>query len=157
MGALSSRDAKRCLHEAGLRATLPRIAVLRLLTATDRPLSHTEVVAAIGDQNWDQATLYRNLLKLVEFDLARIATNAGGVARYEARGNDNSPHLHPHFSCRTCGSVACLPEAKLVGSQDRRWNQSLRMSELQLIGDCPDCLASQRATSREGLRRKQAR
>lgn len=147
---MSRDDAKQRIHGAGLRATAPRVAVLRLLAGAERPLSHGEVVESLGCDDWDQATLYRNLLKLAEVDLARVASQVGGVARYEARGDDDSPHLHPHFSCRSCGSVECLPEAKLTGPVNRRWNRSLETSELQLIGDCPDCLgtegAGQRAT-----------
>lgn len=144
VGDFSRHDAKQRIHEAGLRATAPRVAVLRVLAAANRPLSHTEVVEAIGSDDWDKATLYRNLRRFVEVDLARVASKVGGVARYEARGDDDSPHLHPHFSCKTCGSVECLPEAKLAGRVDRRWNRSLATSELQLIGDCPDCLAAQK-------------
>ena len=143
VGDFSRDDAKQRIHDAGLRATAPRVAVLRVLATAHKPLSHTEVVEAIGSDDWDQATLYRNLRRFVEVDLARVASKVGGVARYEARGDDDSPHLHPHFSCRTCGSVECLPEAKLAGPVNRRWNRSLETSELQLIGDCPDCLAAQ--------------
>ena len=136
-----SDEFRARLREAGLRATGPRVAVLRLLNESSKPLSHTEVVGAIGVEDWDQATLYRNLQKLVEAGLARIASRIGGVARYEARGDDDAPHIHPHFSCRSCGMVECLPEAKLAGAVSRRWHKSLQASELQLIGDCPDCVA----------------
>ena len=156
MGDLSRDDAKQQIREVGLRATAPRVAVLRLLTVAEKPLSHTEVIEAIGTDDWDQATLYRNLLKLVEADLARVASKVGGVTRYEARGDDDSPHLHPHFSCRTCRTVECLPEAKLAGPVDRRWYQSLKTSEMQLIGDCPDCLAAQK-TKGTGKTTKQKR
>lgn len=158
MVELRRDEAKQRLHEAGLRATAPRVAVLRLLAAADKPLSHSEVVAAIGSEDWDQATLYRNLLKLVDAELARIASKVEGVTRYEARGAGDGPHLHPHFSCRSCGSVECLPDAKLTGPVHRRWNRSLETSELQLIGDCPDCLSAKkprRATkSRKRVRRR---
>ena len=153
MANLSRDDAKERLRDVGLRATAPRVAVLRLLTCAQKPLSHSEVVDAIGNDDWDQATLYRNLLKLVEVDLARVASKVGGVARYEARGDDDSPHLHPHFSCQKCGSVECLPEARLTGPVSRRWNRSLEQSELQLIGDCPDCLAAHRKPQKRTKRR----
>lgn len=149
MPGISHDEAKRRVHEAGLRATAPRVAVLRLLVGSDKPLSHSEVVAAIGSADWDQATLYRNLVKLVEVDLARVASKVEGVARYEARGDDDNPHLHPHFSCRSCSQVECLPDAKLAGPISRRWYRSLAESELQLIGECPTCLAAKApATSR---------
>lgn len=128
------------IHEAGLRATAPRVAVLRLLHASTRPLSHSEVVDALGATDWDPATLYRNLLKLVEASLARVASRVGGVARYEARAEGDGPHVHPHFTCRTCGTVTCLPEARLAGPIGREWHQPLAEAELQLLGECPACL-----------------
>ena len=138
---LTREEAKSRIHAGGLRATAPRVAVLRLLAATGRPLSHTEVVETIGSDDWDQATLYRNLQKLVEVDLARVVSKVGGISRYEARGDDDGPHLHPHFACRGCGVVECLSDAKLTGPVSLRWNRSVETSEIQLIGDCPDCLA----------------
>lgn len=139
MPEMTRQEAKDLIHGAGLRATAPRVAVLRILTASPKPLSHSEVITALGSDEWDQATLYRNLLKLVEVDLARVASQMGGITRYEARADDD-PHVHPHFSCQTCGRVECLPEAKLGGSVEVRWHRSLEGSQLQLIGQCPDCL-----------------
>jgi Fur family transcriptional regulator, ferric uptake regulator len=136
---LSREEAKRLMHEAGLRATAPRVAVLRLLAGSTRPLSHSEVLEAVGVADWDQATLYRNLIKLVEVNLARVASTAGGIARYEARGEDDGPHLHPHFSCKSCGSVECLPGATLSSPIDKSWHRSLEEAELQIIGECPSC------------------
>lgn len=152
--ALTRDEAKERIHEAGLRATAPRVAVLRLLASAKKPLSHGEVVDAIGCEDWDQATLYRNLLKLVDAKLARVANTVGGISRYQAREEDDGPHLHPHFSCKSCGSVECLPGAKLAGAVERRWHRSLESSEMQLIGECPDCLAEQRKAKKGKARGK---
>ncbi|MEM7136029.1 MAG: transcriptional repressor [Myxococcota bacterium] len=155
MGSLTRDEARQRIHGAGLRATAPRVAVLRLLSETEKPLSHSEVVEAMGGRDWDQATLYRNLVKLADVELARVASKVGGVARYEAREAGESAHVHPHFCCKTCGAVECLPEAKLSVSVARRWNRSVKASELQLIGECPDCLAAQK--SRRGPRSRKRR
>lgn len=128
------------VRDAGLRATAPRVAVLRLLTEIEKPMSHSEVLGVLGSDVWDQATIYRNLLKLAEVGLARVVSRVDGVSRYVARGDDTSPHLHPHFSCRTCGIVECLPKAKLAGRLDPQWVESLNQAELQLVGECPTCL-----------------
>jgi Fur family ferric uptake transcriptional regulator len=136
---LAKDEVRRRVQASGLRATAPRVAVYTLLLETERPLSHTEVVAQLASPDWDQATIYRNLLKLVEADLAWVASHVGGVARYEARGQHDEPHYHPHFSCRTCGSVECLPEARLAAALDRRWREALADAELQLLGECPSC------------------
>ena len=140
MEALSRDSARQILREAGLRATGPRVAVLCTISSLERPMSHSEIVDVLGDGDWDQATIYRNLVKLVEIGLARVANRVGGIARYELRQEDDGPHMHPHFSCRRCGTVACLPNAMLGGRAERGWSQSLKSSEMQLIGDCPECI-----------------
>ena len=152
---MTREEAKRRVHQAGLRATAPRVAVLRLLSSSDRPLSHSDVVHAIGSDEWDQATLYRNLVKLVDAQLARVASHVGGIARYESRGEDEGPHLHPHFSCSACGAVECLPEAKLTGPISQEWHASLVEAELQLVGQCPDC--RQRIGAKRSARAKRTR
>ena len=139
MAQLSREEARRIVQEAGLRATAPRIEVLRLLSESKRPLSHSEVVDQIGTSDFDPATLYRNLVKLVEANLARIASTVGGVTRYEAREADEGPHVHPPFSCDECGMVHCLPGAILSGSVGGAWRLALKDASLQLTGTCPEC------------------
>lgn len=142
MADTSHDRAKAQIRDAGLRATAPRIAVLELLESSSKPLSHTEVVNELCSDVWDQATLYRNLLKLTEVGLARAVSKVDGIVRYQACGDDDGLHLHPHFSCKSCGTVECLPEAKLKLSAKvtRRWSRSLVAAEMQLVGDCPSCL-----------------
>jgi Fur family transcriptional regulator, ferric uptake regulator len=139
MPSLTREEARRRVHDAGLRATAPRVAVLQLLTESARPLSHSEVVDALGNGDWDQATLYRNLLKLVDADLAHVASRVGGITRYEVRSEDDDPHLHPHFACRDCGSVECLTGAELTPPRDPAWREALLDAELQVVGRCPSC------------------
>lgn len=136
---MTREELKRRVRDAGLRATAPRIAVLDLLAGSDRPLSHSEVVEALGGDEWDQATLYRNLVKLTEARLARVASQVGGVARYEALGEHDEPHLHPHFACTDCKTVVCLHDAELVVPRDPGWREALWEAELQLVGRCPRC------------------
>lgn len=145
MSEVHRDEVKTRIRAAGLRATSPRVAVYSLLERADKPLSHTQVVEKLGSEEWDQATLYRNLKKLVEADLAWVATRVDGVDRYQLRREDDVMHKHPHFSCRTCGTVECLPEASLVGPVDERWRRSFEISQLQLTGQCPDCLETSTA------------
>ena len=108
---ITVEQAKEQIRGVGLRSTLPRIAVLRLLSGEGRPLSHSEVVQHLGEVQWDQATLYRNLIRLTETGLIRVASEAAGVKRYEVSKRPHSVRqLHPHFVCNDCGVVSCLPE-----------------------------------------------
>lgn len=139
MGKLTREEGRERLHEAGLRATAPRVAVLRLLADSDRPLSHAEVVEQIGTDEWDAATLYRNLIKLGEAGLARVASRVGGITRFEALDGDEPPHIHPHFACRECGDVTCLHEAKITIPTEPKWRDALLDADLQVVGRCPAC------------------
>ncbi|MGH1344574.1 MAG: Fur family transcriptional regulator [Nannocystales bacterium] len=153
MAKLSREEARRALHDAGMRATAPRVAVFRLLTDATRPLSHAEVVERIGTDDWDAATLYRNLIKLDEAGLARVASRVGGVTRFEAYGGDAPAHVHPHFACRECGNVTCLHDATLSIPKDDVWREALLDADLQVVGQCPSCRKPARKT-KTGRKRK---
>ncbi|MCH2110039.1 MAG: transcriptional repressor [Polyangiaceae bacterium] len=129
------------LRGLGLRATAPRVAVLQLLRKKRRPFSHSEVVEALGDDEWDRATIFRNLVKLVSVKLARIASQMGGVTRYEATSSAQDNHLHAHFSCKSCKTVSCLVDTELSLPVDENWRSSFANAEVQVLGVCPDCLA----------------
>ena len=133
-------EIKQRLRELGLRVTAPRLAVLRVLADAERPLSHAEVVGLLGeDISWDRATVYRNLVALVEIGLARVASHAAGIVRYElARGDAHD--AHPHFLCDDCGVVSCLPETAVVTPKKAKWSKSLKGAEVQFVGRCPGCL-----------------
>jgi Fur family ferric uptake transcriptional regulator len=140
---LTMEQGRALLQAANTRVTAPRIAVLQVLARSPRPLAHGEVMAALAAQPWDQATLYRNLLKLVEVGLARVATDAGGLIRYElAAGDAAHTHVHPHFVCRDCGKVQCLPALDVALHDDAaRWRDAIADAEVQIVGRCPDCRA----------------
>jgi Fur family transcriptional regulator, ferric uptake regulator len=137
-------EAKQRLRSLGLKVTAPRLAVLRVLERSERPLSHAEVVALVGerdlapDAGWDRATVYRNLVALVGVGLVRISSHAGGICRYEI-AKDAKECAHPHFVCDDCGIVSCLPEAEVVTKKNTRWSKSLRSAEVQFVGRCPSC------------------
>ena len=139
-----TEDFKETLREHGLRATAPRVAVLRELCDAGTPLSHTEVLARLGDVVWDPATIYRNLVKLTEAGLTQVVSRAEGMARYAlvtTLGDHAHDHEHPHFVCDECGKVSCLPIAVTTSADvDERWAASVRRASVQLLGSCPDCI-----------------
>lgn len=149
MAKVTRQQTKQILRDVGLRATAPRVAVLRLLTDAERPLSHAEVVEALGTDDWDAATLYRNLIKLDEVGLARVASRVGGVTRFALQAQDGPTHVHPHFACRDCGDVRCLDDVAVsLPPGLTRWKEALADAEVQLVGQCPDCRAPRRRRSR---------
>ena len=139
--SITNRQARTLLRDHGLRVTAPRVAVLRLLATAERPLSHTEVVRRMGDADWDPATVFRNLVKLREAGVAAVVTHAGGVDRYTLAGHGHD--AHPHFLCRDCGRILCLPpEAIGAVTIEGPWSASLRAATVALEGTCPACLCA---------------
>ncbi len=136
---MSKQEIRDALRRAGLRATAPRTAVLTLLRESARPLSHGEVLSVLGEEDWDKATLFRNLVSLQKKNLLRVASRVGGVTRYEATVPGAEPHVHPHFACRDCGQVSCIHDVALTLPVDSAWRDALRGADLQLVGRCPGC------------------
>lgn len=131
------------LREVGLRATLPRVAVLRLLMRRDGALTHGEVAEELSGQGFDRATLYRNLMDLTEAGLVRREDIGDHVWRFELvrTGSDHVEGEHPHFICSSCGTVECLPGESVQVKPVRGAPRSLRGRgvQIQVRGLCNSC------------------
>ena len=113
MGAeteLGAAELRGQLHAAGLRATLPRLEVLRRLAGSTAPVSHAELAQELVPLGFDRATVYRNLNDLVDAGLATKVELGGHVWRFESR---SAQPAHPHFFCNDCGDVLCLADVEI--------------------------------------------
>lgn len=139
----SISDFQEQLRGAGLRATLPRIAVLRLLTAAQAARTHAEVAEVLAGDGFDRATVYRNLMDLSEAGLVRRTDVGDHVWRFELvrDGTEHNDAEHPHFICGSCGAVACLPEGSVSVHPQRGAPRALRRKGLtvQVRGLCDAC------------------
>ena len=131
------------LRGAGLRATAPRIAVLKELAAAhDHPRVDqlVERVRASGVPISVQAA-YDVCDALHRAALASRIELAGQPARFEARVGDN----HHHLVCRSCGltvDVDCaVGEAPCLDPVDLQGFR-VREAEVTYWGECPTCQAS---------------
>jgi Fur family transcriptional regulator, stress-responsive regulator len=144
-----TRAISERLHEAGLRVTGPRVAVLTVLDASrDHPRMDQviERVRATGEHISTQAA-YDVCEALQRAGLARRIEPAGGPARYEARVGDN----HHHLVCRACGlavDVDCaIGEAPCLDPVE---SAGFRIDEAEVVywGLCPDCQHNDREQER---------
>jgi len=128
------------LRSAGLRATIPRLAVLQWLA--DHPHTTADQVAAavrgtIGSVSTQ--AIYDVLNVFTRVKLVRRIEPAGHPARFETRTGDN----HHHLMCRGCGRAVdvdcvigiapCLKPADAAGFV-------VDEAEVVFWGLCPDCL-----------------
>ncbi|MBX2812792.1 MAG: transcriptional repressor [Myxococcales bacterium] len=127
------------LRRAGLRVTQPRVELLSLLDCIPEPITHGDAVKLLGDKGGDPATTYRNLIRLVDVGLARIASVVGGVTYFERMSTDGKQH--PHFHCQKCGTISCLQEAQITSAPPPSgpWNEALQEARLTFVGRCPNC------------------
>ena len=138
--------AAAVLRSAGLRATAPRIAVLRvLLDAKDAHLSADEVLEriALEDVAIHRATVYRTLEQLrAEGLLAHVHLDRGVAAYHLTDAGRGRAHLHAQ--CSECGAVVDLPPDALGRSAARvraATGFELDLSHVALSGRCAGCAA----------------
>ncbi len=130
------------IRAAGLRSTAPRVAVLRELESATAPLSHADLVDALGHEGYDRVTIYRNLTDLTEAGLVVRADLGDHVWRFELRRAGKAHQgTHPHFTCTDCGTVSCLPEesVRITSAKGAPKAIAARAVEVHLRGLCDRC------------------
>jgi Fur family transcriptional regulator, ferric uptake regulator len=135
-------DARDLLHDAGLRATAPRLAVLRMLLQERRPLSHSEISHALRDEGFDRVTVFRNLQDLAEASIVTRVDVGDHTWRFEAPSPESLPGVpHSHFVCERCNSVSCLNGLTVrLLPRHSEWGAIVgSISEVVLRGCCRSC------------------
>jgi Fur family ferric uptake transcriptional regulator len=130
------------LRSSGLRRTAPRVAVMQFLEGAAAPRSHGEIAEELALLGFDRATIYRNLIDLVEANLVTRRDLGDHVWRFEIRrGTADHASEHPHFLCVTCGGVTCLPggTVRFVSARGVPRAIASRSVEVQVKGHCDTC------------------
>jgi Fur family transcriptional regulator, ferric uptake regulator len=134
---LRNDDLRDLLARCELRATEPRVAILRELAKGRIPLSHAELSERLTGPGLDKVTIYRNLLSMTEAGLLVKTHLDDNVWRFEFPRSHSTGHgSHPHFICSECGQVACLPANSVSIRGEASRNQVV---EVQLRGLCANC------------------
>ncbi|MDR6906172.1 Fur family ferric uptake transcriptional regulator [Agromyces sp. 3263] len=140
MSSASDREqAEAHLRAAGLKVTVPRIAVLDAVTGhghLDADAVHARVAA--DHPSVSLQSIYNVLGDLSNAGLLRRIAPAGSPALYESRIGDN----HHHVVCTRCHAVAdvdcvigeppCLVPADTAGF-------AIHTAEVTFWGLCADC------------------
>ena len=140
MAANALTHPKSQLHQAGLRVTAPRLAVLAAV-AEGNPHKDAEMIAAAARKRIGALSIqavYDNLRVLVEADLVRCIEPAGARALYESRVGDN----HHHVICRHCGivrDVDCAVGERPCLEASETHGFIIDEAEVVYWGLCPRC------------------
>lgn len=121
------------LRAAGLRATRPRLQVLRWLDDTP---GHHPAEAIVEQTGLPKATAYHVLGQLCDAGLVLTAESGSGRVLYEGAADP-----HHHFVCRVCGRILDVPCAV----EDRPCidvtvpGVVIERADVILKGRCADC------------------
>lgn len=143
------------LRQAGITQTPQRRAVLKILQTAGQPLSVGVIRERLEKHTrMNKVTVYRIISLFKKQGIIRDVLSAGGAVYVEMATSDHP--VHPHFSCKGCGTVACL--TPLTFSQARplmapRGNFSVEHIEINISGLCNGCLRATRLQNHPGRKR----
>ena len=140
--ALSVEAASNALRQAGLRVTLPRLAVYRLLAELGGHHSADELLERLHDRDISltRASVYNILNSLSLSGLAVCADAGPGRAMFEF-----ASQWHHHFVCRSCGEIFDVPCVTGVKPcLEAQLPEGAELDEAQIIfrGRCAACRAA---------------
>jgi Fur family ferric uptake transcriptional regulator len=144
-------EMSRALRTAGLRVTMPRLAMLTWLAG--HPHSTVDAIAAGVRGRFGAVStqaVYDMLAACATAGLLRRIEPAGSPARFERRAGDN----HHHLVCRRCGrteDVDCVIGAQPCLAPAEDMGFTVDEAEVVFWGVCPACKAAESST--DGVQR----
>jgi len=135
-------DLKGVLRAHGLRATIPRVAVLQALDAVPSHLSADEIARAVEERYpaFDRVSLYRTVEAFEAHGLAVRVELGDRVLRWE-----RDRHAHHHMQCQYCSVVIELdtaPFERLAADLTEIYGVRVELRHLALPGICAQCISS---------------
>jgi Fur family ferric uptake transcriptional regulator len=136
------------LRARGLKATVPRLAVLRAVSELAGHPDVEQVAAHARERLGALSTqaVYDSLRALAQVGLVRRIEPAGSPALYETRVGDN----HHHVVCRSCGAVGdidCAVGAAPCLDPSATSGFSVDEAEVTFWGLCPECRTDEGRTA----------
>lgn len=132
-------QSRGMLKAAKLYCTKGRVAILKVLMKTDKPLSQDEIAHGLGGKHFDKVTIYRTLESLLKVGLVHKAFMEKRSCHFELAHNCTESQCHPHFTCTNCGSTHCLTEISLPMAQSPHKGFVIHRQQVRLEGLCPAC------------------
>lgn len=142
MGTALKRRAKKLLSSVRLRRTNPRVAVLGVLLAVDKPLTQDQISTRLGRDAPDKVTIYRTLESFVRAGLVHRAFLQERVWHFELADDCTQEQCHPHFTCTSCGDTHCFTGVLMPMAKSPEKGFVIGRQRIQLEGYCPKCSPS---------------
>jgi len=134
----------------GYRMTVPREAILNVLSKTSKHLSAEDIYIVVHKtySNVGLTTVYRTLELLVQVGLVFKFDFGDGRARYELSEGPKGERHHHHLVCTSCGRVVDYTdfideEVELLNQTEKglskKYNFDITNHLIQFYGLCEGC------------------
>ncbi|MBO8152475.1 MAG: transcriptional repressor [Candidatus Neomarinimicrobiota bacterium] len=134
----------------GYRLTIPRQAILEILSKSDKHLSAEEIYLEVHKEypSIGLATIYRTLELLVQMGIVNKFDFGDGRARYELAEDSKGPKHHHHLICNVCGRVIDYRDfseeeknffESLERNLSQRYNFEIKNHQVMFYGICDKC------------------
>ncbi len=130
---------RKILSKAKLYCTEHRAAILKVLSAANRPLSQKQIARRLRKPGIDKTTIYRTLQSFCTAGLVHKAYIHKRAWHFELAHNCTETQCHPHFTCTSCGRTRCLIGISLPMAKSPHKGLVIKHQRIQLEGLCPDC------------------
>lgn len=142
MKADIKQKADNLLTSVSLRKTTPRIAILAVLLAAQKPVTQNQVAQRLGENRLNKVTIYRTLESFLKAGLVHKAFIQQKAWHFELAHNCTQSQCHPHFTCTDCGQTRCLTGISLPMAKSPYKGFVIDRQRVQLEGLCPNCSTS---------------
>jgi len=136
-------DYPHMLKRSGAGYTPNRLRVLEVIGNNNYPLSAREIhETLVRSRAINRVTVYRILDRLVAKGLVDQISGGGREVFYGLAPNDHH-QPHPHFYCKSCGSMECLDPQSLsldAGGLQQTFVGRIENVEVRVDGICKRCL-----------------
>ena len=127
------------IRNSGLRVTGARVAVMEVLSQSERPLDIASIILEIAKKrvDADQATIYRIVENFVEKKLITRLQFQEKKFYYEIVGKD-----HHHAICTNCGKIEDISKCnikRLEREIENTKNFQVTKHALEFYGLCSNC------------------
>lgn len=140
VNAKINHDCKDELNEVELRATPARVALMKLLETTDKPVDVQTMIEYLEkrDIKTDPATVFRIVNMFTEKGLTKQIQLQEGKARYELTANED----HHHLVCTKCGDIQDISDCNIAGLEkdiEKKKGFKVTSHSLEFFGICNSC------------------
>ncbi len=127
------------LKKYNLKLTAGRVALLKVMIESERPISHKEICSRLENLNYDQVSIYRSLDSFIKAGFVHKVEDEKGTWLYALCTCDNRAHCHPHFFCSNCGKCECLDDYKIPDLANLTNDYVIEEQRYYLKGICSKC------------------